>query len=147
GSCLPKDVAALQAHGEAAGVPMRMLDAILRINAEQPRLIRRILAKHFPSLKGVPVAVLGLSFRQDTDDLRHTPAIPIVTHLIDAGADVIAYAPAAMEGAKRLFADKPIRFAPSLREAVRQARAVVLVTRWRQFKEVPELVRELNPNA
>jgi UDPglucose 6-dehydrogenase/GDP-mannose 6-dehydrogenase len=147
GSCLPKDVAALHAHGQAAGVPMRMLDAILRINQDQPRLIRHMLTKHFPSLKGVPVAVLGLSFRQDTDDLRHTPAVPIVADLVEAGADVVAYDPAAMEGARRLFADQPVRFAPSLREAVRRARAIVLVTRWREFKEVPELVRELNPNA
>ncbi len=147
GSCLPKDVAALQAHGEAVGVPMRMLDSILKINHEQPGQIRTLLGKHFPSLRGVRVAVLGLSFRQDTDDLRHTPAIPIVNDLVKAGADVTAYDPQAMEGARKAFGGVTMKFADSLKDAVSKAQAIVLVTRWDEFKQLPGLLRELNPNA
>ncbi len=147
GSCLPKDVAALRSHGQAAGVPMRMLDSILKINDEQPAKIRPLLQKHFPSLKGVPVAVLGLAFRPDTDDMRHSPAVPIIKDLVAAGADVRAYDPKAVHEARRVLADVPITYADSLRQALEGAQAVVVVTRWKEFNAVPDLLAEMNPRA
>jgi UDPglucose 6-dehydrogenase len=147
GSCLPKDTAALRAHGEAAGLNMRILDAILRINDEQPRRIRPLLQKHFHSLRGVRVTILGLAFRPDTDDLRHSPAIPIINDLLEAGSDLTAYDPQAMDGARRFFSDDRVRYAPTLADAVRHAQAAVIVTRWKEFKRLPDLLRELNPSA
>ncbi len=147
GSCLPKDTKALQAHGEAAGAPMRLLDAVLRINQEQPRQMIDLLKKRVPSLKGARVTVLGLSFRQDTDDMRESPSIPIVRALLAEGAIVTAYDPKAEREARRVFGEAPIRYAPSLIDSVRDARGVLLVTRWDEFKSLPDVLREHNPGA
>src|SRR5205823_1082531 len=95
GSCLPKDVSALAAQGRAAGVPMNLLRAVLDINAHQHERIFDLLRKHFPSLAGKRVAVLGLAFRPDTNDMRESRAIPVVERLLAEKADVVAYDPAA----------------------------------------------------
>jgi UDPglucose 6-dehydrogenase/GDP-mannose 6-dehydrogenase len=145
GSCLPKDVAALRAHGEALGVPMRMLDAVLRVNEEQPARLVALLDKHFASLRGVRVAVLGLSFKPDTDDIRHSPALPLIAELARRGADVVAWDPKAIEPSRRALAGTAVRFADSLEAALADAEAVVLVTRWADFEAVPALIRGRKP--
>jgi UDPglucose 6-dehydrogenase/GDP-mannose 6-dehydrogenase len=145
GSCLPKDVAALRAHGEAAGVPMRMLDAVLRVNEAQPARLVALLTKHFPKLAGVRVAVLGLSFRPDTDDIRHSPALPLCRELAERGADVRAYDPKANEPARRALAGTPVRFADSLEAVLADVDAAVLVTRWSEFERAPALLRGRSP--
>lgn len=147
GSCLPKDTKALQAHGEGAGVPMRLLDAVLKINQEQPARMLALLKKRIPALKGVAVTVLGLSFRQDTDDMRETPAVPIVKALLSEGAEVTVYDPRAEREARRVFEGTPLRYAPGMAEAVRGARAVLLVTRWDEFRGLPEVLKQVNPGA
>src|SRR5262249_9785494 len=76
GSCLPKDVKALIAHGRNAGMPMPLLTAVINVNDRQHLQVFSLLRKHFTSLDGISVAVLGLSFRPDTDDVRESPAIP-----------------------------------------------------------------------
>jgi UDPglucose 6-dehydrogenase/GDP-mannose 6-dehydrogenase len=86
GSCLPKDTKALSAHTAAHGQPMPLLDAVIRTNDEQPARMMTILRSHFPALKGVRVALLGLAFKEDTDDIRESPAIPIARMLVEAGA-------------------------------------------------------------
>ena len=86
GSCLPKDVKALVAHGRKVGVPMNLLDSVVKINEQQPQKVISLLKKHHPSLRGVRVAVLGLSFRPDTNDMRESPAIPILRALASEGA-------------------------------------------------------------
>jgi UDPglucose 6-dehydrogenase len=78
GSCLPKDVAALAAQGREANASMRLLSAVLEINRGQPRRMLELLSRHFPSLNGVRVTVLGLAFKPDTDNVRESPALPIV---------------------------------------------------------------------
>jgi UDPglucose 6-dehydrogenase/GDP-mannose 6-dehydrogenase len=139
GSCLPKDVSALVAHGRAAGVPMEVLEAVLAVNARQPAQVFRLLGKHFPSLEGRRVTVLGLSFRPDTDDMRESPAIPVVRRLLAEGAIVSAYDPAASAEARRIFGDT-VRLRASLEEALEDADAVVLVTSWKEFTRVPEIL-------
>lgn len=139
GSCLPKDVSALIAHGGSIGLPMDMLESVMRVNARQPDEIFRLLSKHFPSLKDRRVAVLGLSFRPDTNDMRESPAIPIVRRLQAEGASVVGYDPAATEEADRVFEGK-LELAESLEEALRDADAAVLVTRWKEFDRVPALL-------
>jgi len=140
GSCLPKDVAALAAQGREAGAAMRLLPAVLEINRTQPQRMLELLGRHFPGLRGVRVTVLGLAFKPDTDDVRESPALPIVRLLLEAGAEVTAYDPVAAEPAARLLPADRVRFAASLTQAVAGAQAVLLVTRWSEFQALPELV-------
>jgi UDPglucose 6-dehydrogenase/GDP-mannose 6-dehydrogenase len=142
GSCLPKDVSALAAHGEAHGTPMPLLSAVLAVNAGQPARILRILEKHFPSAAGLRIGVLGLSFKPDTDDLRESPSLSVIRLLLAKGATVKAYDPVAMPEARKVLGDG-VGFAASLRECLAGVDAVVLLTRWKQFEEVPALLREL----
>ncbi|MDB5047957.1 MAG: GDP-mannose 6-dehydrogenase [Fibrobacteres bacterium] len=144
GSCLPKDVSALIAHGKSIGVPMDMLQASLSVNGRQPDQIFRLLGKHFPSLKDRRIAVLGLSFRPDTNDMRESPAIPIIRRLQKEGAVVTAFDPAAAEEGKAIFG-AGLRIAPSLEKALEGCEAVVLVTRWKEFEKVPALISALSP--
>ena len=142
GSCLPKDVKALIVHGENAGNPMPLLNAVIAINRGQYRKVLDLLKKHFPSLRSKRISVLGLSFRPDTSDMRESPAIPIINELLAEGAAVKAYDPVANAEGMRVFgADTKIQFCGSLEEAVRDVDAAILVTRWEEFRRIPELLR------
>ena len=141
GSCLPKDLKALIAHGEHGGQAMALLRAVLEVNEQQPEQVVTLLRKHFPSLAGLQVAVLGLAFRPGTSDMRESPAIPIVRRLLAEGASVSAYDPAAREEASRIFADGGVRVCEDLRSTVADADAAVLVTRWEEFRNLPEALR------
>jgi UDPglucose 6-dehydrogenase/GDP-mannose 6-dehydrogenase len=142
GSCLPKDVKALVAQGRKAGLPMNLLDAVVQINEHQPERVLGLLKRHYPSLEGVRVTVLGLSFRPDTNDMRESPAIPILRTLAKQGARLKAYDPAAAEEARHLFNGDSVHICDDLAGAVADAQAVILVTRWDEFKKVPELLRK-----
>ncbi len=145
GSCLPKDVKALIAHGERFGQPMRLLEAVIHINEQQPRKVLSLLKKHFASLEGVRTAVLGLAFRPDTNDMRESPAIPIINALLADGARVNAYDPAANSEARKVFPNGQVRICDDLVQATRDAQAVVLVTCWEEFRRLPQLLRNLDP--
>lgn len=146
GSCLPKDVSALAAQGASAGEPMRMLNSVLEINRERPERTVAILRKHFPSLRGVRVAVLGLAFKSDTDDIRQSPALPIIDLLLEDGAAVSAFDPIAIEPARKALPEGKVSFAGSLEEAVRGAEAVVITTSWKEFGRLPALLSDVaNP--
>lgn len=139
GSCLPKDVAALVAEGKRRGLEMGLLDAVLRVNAVQPEQVLRLLEKHFPDLRGTRVSVLGLAFRPDTDDMRESPAIPIIRALQARGAQVLGYDPVAGKEARRILGES-FPLAPSLAEALRSCDAAVLLTRWAEFGAIPDLL-------
>ena len=143
GSCLPKDVKALVAHGEAAGQPMPLLDTVIKINEQQPRRVVELLEKHFPSLAGVRVSVLGLAFKPDTDDMRESPAIPIIRELLTRAAVVSAYDPVATEAARKVLPAEGIRFVQGLEHALREADAAVIVTGWQEFLEIPGILARL----
>lgn len=145
GSCFPKDVKALAAHGEKHHTPMHVLDAVLKVNEQQPQKIIQLLKKHFASLKGVRVSVLGLAFRPDTNDMRESPAIPIVRSLLQEGALVKGYDPIAMAEARRIFSVQEMQLCGSLAEAVSETDVVVLVTRWDEFRNVPGLLASRHP--
>lgn len=143
GSCFPKDVKALIAFGQQAGVPMRLLDAVIEVNALQPHRVLALLDKHFPALAGVEVAVLGLAFKPGTDDVRESPALPVVRELLARGARVRAFDPVAMVEAQRVLDEDPrLTFAKSLPDALEGARAVVVLTRWPEFAELPRLLQD-----
>ncbi len=147
GSCLPKDVKALIAHGEKFDQPMPVLHAVIDTNRKQPGQMLALLRKAVPDLSGKPVAVLGLAFKPDTDDLRESPAFPIIELLLREGANVKAYDPQGNEGAKKQLAEKPVTIVDSMKDCVEGAVAVVIVTRWAEFKKLPALLRKTNPSA
>jgi UDPglucose 6-dehydrogenase/GDP-mannose 6-dehydrogenase len=145
GSCLPKDVRALMAHGAAAGQPLRLLEAVMDINERQPGHVVNLLKKHYPSLAGCRVAILGLAFRPDTSDMRESPAVPIISSLLAEGARLQAYDPVVHDDAQRIFPNGQLRLCHDLPEAVRDVDAIVLVTRWEAFRRVPDLLRGVVP--
>jgi UDPglucose 6-dehydrogenase/GDP-mannose 6-dehydrogenase len=139
GSCFPKDVKALIAHGKRVGRSMDLLDSVIRINEDQPNQVLSILKRQFPILDGRRLAVLGLAFKQGTDDMRESPAIPIVKELLAAGALVKAFDPAAYREAKKLFGNEGITYCESLPETIEGCDAAILLTRWEEFEQLPEL--------
>jgi UDPglucose 6-dehydrogenase len=145
GSCLPKDVKALMAHGDKYGTPMPLLDAVIQVNQAQPQQVIARLHKHFPSLAGVRIAILGLAFRPDTNDMRESPAIPIIRDLIAQRALIQAFDPVANAAAQHILGTDSITYADSLEQVLDGVQAVVLVTRWPQFKVVPELLQRFDP--
>jgi UDPglucose 6-dehydrogenase len=145
GSCLPKDVNALIAHGRRAGRPMRLLQAVMDINASQPDELIALLRRNLGSIHGATVAVLGLAFKPDTDDVRESPAIPVVERLVEQGARVRVHDPVASEAAKDLFHDRNVSGYDDLAAALSDVDAVVLVTRWDHYLELPRLFADLDP--
>jgi UDPglucose 6-dehydrogenase/GDP-mannose 6-dehydrogenase len=142
GSCFPKDVKALIAHGQKAGQPMTLLQSVIQVNEQQPLRIIEILKTQFPSLAGVRLAVLGLAFKPGTDDMRESPAIPVVKDLLAAGARIRAFDPAAKSEAQKIFGRQGIEYCDQLVEVLEGAEAVVLLTRWEEFMKLPELLAQ-----
>ncbi|MFZ5917487.1 MAG: UDP-glucose dehydrogenase family protein [Chloroflexota bacterium] len=145
GSCFPKDVKALIAHGEQVNSPMRLLDAVIQVNEHQPQQILSLLQDRFPSLKGVRVAVLGLAFKPGTDDMRESPAIPIVRELLAQEAYIKAYDQAAKHIARELFGNQQIVYCDDLTHTLDDVQAVLLLTSWHEFERVPELLLGTDP--
>ena len=143
GSCFPKDVKALIAHGKKSGQPMHLLENVITVNKEQPDKMLQYLNNHFPDLREVRVAVLGLAFKPGTDDMRESPAIPIVQRLVSASADITAYDPVAQEEAEKIFAAGEITYCGSVTETVKNAQAILILTRWDEFKELPGVLGDL----
>jgi UDPglucose 6-dehydrogenase len=139
GSCLPKDTRALSAHGNAHASPMPLLDAVIQTNEAQPARMIALLEKHFASLRNLRVALLGLAFKEDTDDMRESPAIPIARLLVERGARVVAYDPIARDAARAVL-PAGIRYAETLDQALADVDAALLVTRWTEFNRLPELL-------
>ena len=143
GSCLPKDVKAMAAHGESLGTRMPLLRAVLAVNEARPGQIVRTLQKHFRTLDGLRVGVLGLAFKPDTDDVRESPAIPIIRSLLTRGVSVKAYDPVAAAEARKVLGDA-IHYAGTMEQCIADVDAVVLLTRWKQFEAVPSLLGRLS---
>ena len=139
GSCFPKDVKALLRMGEAAGVPLPVVEATERTNAAQKKVLVPRIAAHLGGLEGKEVAVWGLAFKPRTDDMREAPAISVIEGLLAGGARVRAYDPKAEEQARRVFGDR-LTFAGKAYEAVAGADALVVVTEWNEFRE-PDFAR------
>jgi UDPglucose 6-dehydrogenase len=143
GSCLPKDTKALIAQGVELGAAMRVLEAVDQVNNEQPAKMLGILRRHFPELAGLRVCVLGLAFRPGTDDMRESPAIPIIRELQDNGAEVSAYDPVVSKNGGAAFDGLTVNLCPNLTEAIQNVDAILLVTRWDEFHSVPRLIAQL----
>ncbi|TVP67189.1 MAG: UDP-glucose/GDP-mannose dehydrogenase family protein [Leptolyngbya sp. LCM1.Bin17] len=141
GSCFPKDVKALNAYGEKKGLPMQLLNAVIDVNAVQYKQVMARLYKHYPNLDAVRVAVLGLAFKPGTDDMRESPAIPIVQELLAGSAKVKAFDPVAMHEAQKIFENQPIQYCDTLAETIQEVDVILLLTRWNDFKALPDLLQ------
>ena len=144
GSCFPKDVKALIAFGEQQGSPMAVLRSVIEVNEAQPAKVLELLARHVDDLAEVPVSVLGVAFKPGTDDIRESPALPVIAELLARGAEVTVYDPIAGEAVAKVFGDR-VRYAPSVEDAVAGAAALLLMTRWDHFNVVPELLAGRDP--
>ena len=134
GSCFPKDVKALINTAKLNNYPMRILQAVEEVNEEQKSLLFHKLEKHFNGdLKGKRVAIWGLAFKPETDDMREAPSLVLIEKLLSAGCDVYAYDPVAIEESKRRIGDS-IHYAKDIYDAVVDADALMLVTEWKEFR-------------
>jgi UDPglucose 6-dehydrogenase/GDP-mannose 6-dehydrogenase len=124
---------------------MGLLREVMTINRQRPSRVVEAVQRDLGTLRGKRVAVLGLAFKPDTDDVRESPAFPIIRSLVHAGATVIAHDPVANEPARRALNGTPAQLTESLSEAVRGADAVVVVTRWKEFETLADLVAEMDP--
>jgi UDPglucose 6-dehydrogenase len=136
GSCFPKDIKALIAAAKTLGYPLELLEEVENVNHTQPlkavTLCKELLGE---PLEGKTVALLGLAFKADTDDMREARVIPIVEQLLKEGAVVKAYDPVAMDVAQGIFGDK-ITYAKSTMDCLWGADCAVLVTEWEEFKKL-----------
>ncbi len=133
GSCFPKDASALLKTAHDHGVPLRIIETVSAVNDQRKRaMARKVVAALDGSIRGKTVAVLGLTFKPNTDDTRDSPAIPLITALNDLGATVRAYDPAGMEQAKPQLPS--VIYCNSAYSAAEGADAVVIATEWEQFR-------------
>jgi len=140
GSCFPKDVMALVKTADARKVSLDVLKAVESGNERQKRVLFDKLARHFDGkLKGCTIAVWGLAFKAETDDVRESPALVLVEALLEAGATVRAHDPAAIETARRQLGDRVV-YAASAYEALVGADALAIVTEWREYRN-PDFAR------
>lgn len=142
GSCFPKDVKALiHTAKEVNGKPL-LLESVIEVNERQKLKPVEKLLKHIPDLNGKTVAVWGLAFKPETDDMREAPSIPIIKQLLKLGAKVKAYDPVATENAKQVFKSEienygeKLEFTADRYSTLEGADALILVTEWQEFKEV-----------
>jgi len=136
GSCFPKDTHALVAFGAQAGVPMGIVDAVARANDTQRRRMIQKITEAMGSPRGKRVAILGLSFKPNTDDLREAPALEIAAGLRKLGMKVSAFDPVAMPAAREHPLMRGVDFATDPYEAARGADAVAIVTEWNEFRRL-----------
>ena len=133
GSCFPKDTSALIKTAHDHGVPLRLVETVSSVNEQRKRaMARKVVQALGGSVRGKTIAVLGLTFKPNTDDTRDSPAIPLITALHDLGAIVRGYDPAGMEQAKPLLPD--VHYCRSAYSAAEGADAVVIATEWEQFR-------------
>jgi UDPglucose 6-dehydrogenase len=134
GSCFPKDVSALKMLAGNTGYHFQLLTSVIEVNELQKRRVVGKLEKHLGSLIGKRVALLGLAFKPDTDDMREASSLVLAARLQGEGAEVVAYDPVASERAAALLGS--VEMATSAMEALDGADAAVLVTEWREFKDL-----------
>lgn len=143
GSCFPKDVKALIKTAEQNGYTMRVLSAVEEVNGRQKSILFEKLMKHFNGdLKGKTIALWGLAFKPETDDMREATSLVIIEKLLHAGCNVRVYDPVAMEECQRRLGNKVV-YATDIYDTVLNADALLLLTEWKQFRmPVWEIVKK-----
>ena len=133
GSCFPKDVKALVRTARSYEIPLRVLDAVEEANEAQKHLLFKKVERCLGSVKGKRVAIWGLAFKPNTDDMREAPALVLIEELLAAGAEVVAHDPVAMHETERRIG-KSITYAASNYEAIEGADALIVVTDWNEYR-------------
>jgi UDPglucose 6-dehydrogenase len=141
GSCFPKDINAIMHAAKSRNIETKLLNAVLAVNRAQPLRVIELTEGTLGNLHGKRIALLGLAFKPGTDDTRATRALPILEQLIEKGAQVTVYDPRAMDNFRRLiensFPEPPeIKYAPGLREALKDADACIIQSDWDEFKKL-----------
>ena len=140
GSCFPKDVSALMKTSRANAYDFRLLEAVLNVNDDQRHLMAKRVIEHFGgSVEGKRIALWGLAFKANTDDVREAPAHYIARDLTEAGAEVVAFDPEAMDTTRAVLGDEII-YARDAYEALKRADALVICTEWNEFRR-PDFAR------
>ncbi|VVB86585.1 UDP-glucose 6-dehydrogenase AglM [uncultured archaeon] len=134
GSCFPKDVKALIGKAKETGYEPILLKSVITVNERQPGRMVQLLKNKLGSLRGRKIAVLGLAFKNDTDDIRESRSIPVIKELLDNGADVSAYDPMANGNMRKLFGS--VRYHNSAEDALSGADACLIMTEWDEFKSL-----------
>jgi UDPglucose 6-dehydrogenase len=133
GSCFPKDAMALIKTGQDNESPVRIVETVVAVNDQRKRAMARKVANAFGgNIRGKSIAVLGVTFKPDTDDMRDAPSIPLITALQDMGAEVRIFDPVGMEQAKRVFEN--VTFCENAYRCAKGCHALVIVTEWEQFR-------------
>jgi UDPglucose 6-dehydrogenase len=135
GSCFPKDVRALQRSATEAGRPLRVLSAVEEVNDAQKHVLSRKIQERLGDLKGKSLALWGLAFKANTDDMREAASLALIADLVKAGAQVRAYDPAAGEEARRIFAKNPsVEIVATAQAALEGTDALAVITEWQEFR-------------
>jgi UDPglucose 6-dehydrogenase len=135
GSCFPKDVKALIRHSKSLDYTPKLLEEVENINKIQPLKAVQLCKEQLGNLKGKNIAVLGLAFKPNTDDMREARATPIINHLIQEGANVTAYDPVALPTAEKIFGNR-IQYTASAIDCLKNADCCIIVTEWEEFKRL-----------
>lgn len=135
GSCFPKDVRALVTIAKKANIEPEMLNSILKVNEKQPLRLVELARSVLEDFKNKRVAILGLAFKPDTDDMREAPSIKIINSLLKEGAKIKTFDPKAMENAKQIFGDS-IKYCNSLSECLEDVDCIIIVTEWKEFRNL-----------
>lgn len=133
GSCFPKDVKALAKTGRDAGYSMSIIEAVERVNDRQKHVVFDKLKKELGSLEGKRIALWGLAFKPETDDMREAPSLVVIDRLLKEGAVVTVYDPVAMDECRRRIGDT-VSYARDMYDATMDADALALLTEWKQFR-------------
>lgn len=135
GSCFPKDIKALIIHSKKLNYKSQLLESVDKININQPLKAIELLQTQIKDLKQKQIAILGLSFKPNTDDMREAPSIIIINDLLEKGAKITVYDPKATTNAKKIFVDK-IQYAKSPIECIKNKDACIIVTEWSEIKKL-----------
>ena len=135
GSCFPKDVKALIASSKAFNYTPELLESVENVNHTQPLKAVQFCKQQLGNIEGKKIAILGLAFKPDTDDMREARVIPIINQLLKEGANVIAYDPVASATAKVIFNNK-IQYATSALDCIKNADCCIIVTEWPEFQKL-----------
>ena len=141
GSCFPKDVKALIGRASELGYDPLLLNAVIRVNEAQPMRMIELLTARVGEIRGRRIAVLGLAFKNETDDIREARSIPVIKELLNRGATVAAYDPLAVENMRKVFPN--VSYCDSAKDALAGADACLIMTEWAEFGSLDQEFEEM----
>jgi len=135
GSCLPKDTHALVTQANACGKPLKILNSVIEVNKQQPlAMVQKVANRFGHSLVNKKIAIWGLSFKPNTDDIRESPSIVIIDRLLSFGTSIVAYDPIAIPNFQKVIQHKNLQFVNSTAETLNNSDAIIIVTEWKEFR-------------